>query len=193
MSPKVKKLLYQLEHDFVCNIGDIFSQQECAAFDAEVGDGIELMDTDGRLVVRFERPAKIIVAKGYRWDGCSPKFNVLDLFWVGVPDGSIIGSERPTEGADADHHIPITHERVTHLASVVHDVLGYCKCKKNMPTLFRAPEKGKDLWFSNGRRNRDRLFLKLLEKKNHRLALIYFSAVYVFGPLYDLILGVRAD
>jgi hypothetical protein len=106
MAPKVKKLLYQLEHNFVCNINDIFSENECRQFDFEVGDGIALMDSDGRLVVKFAQPGRIIVAKGYRWDGCSPKLNILDLFWVGTPDGAIIGSERPSEGSDADCHIP---------------------------------------------------------------------------------------
>jgi hypothetical protein len=193
MSPKVKKLLYQLEHEVVCSIDHIFDREECRQFDSEVGNGIALMDTDGRLVVRFAQPAMIIVAKGYRWDGCSPKFNILDLSWIGTPDGAIIGSERPTQGPDADCHIPITHERVTHRASVVHDVLGYCKYDSKMPSLFRASREERDLWLSRGRRNRDRLFFELLKMKNHRLARVYFFAVYLLGPLYDLWRGIHSS
>jgi hypothetical protein len=45
--------------------------------------------------------------KGYAWDGCSPKFQILDLIF-GTPDGAI--SEN-------------TGKAVTYYASMVHDVL----------------------------------------------------------------------
>lgn len=31
----------------------------------------------------------IRVFEGYAWDGASPKFSVLDLFWIGTPDGCL--------------------------------------------------------------------------------------------------------
>ncbi len=31
----------------------------------------------------------------YAWDGCSPTINVLDLVWLGVPDGVVDGSGKP--------------------------------------------------------------------------------------------------
>ena len=182
-----KKLLYQLEQDLYCSIEGVFSSEECDQFDREVGEhGIHLVDTDGRKVVSFQRPRTIIVSRGYKWDGCSPKFHVLDLFWFGTPDGIIIGSDRPIMEPDQDKHIPITHERITHLASVVHDVLGYCKSDDNMPTLFLATTRP-ELWKSPGRRNRDRLFCHMLKAKGHQLWWLYYGSVYLLGPLYDVI------
>jgi hypothetical protein len=32
---------------------------------------------------------KLIITKGYAWDGCTPKWNILDLFILGTPDGII--------------------------------------------------------------------------------------------------------
>lgn len=192
MPSRVKKLLYQLEDSVACSIDGVFTKEECDQFDREIGKEVTLYDTDGRPVVSFRVPRTIIVSKGYRWDGCSPKFNIFDLFWVGTPDGLIIGSERPRECEDRLSSLPITHERVTHLASCVHDVLGYCKYDKAMPTLFRAIEGKKDLWQTYGRRNRDRLFFELLKRKEHKLGRIYFMAVSIFGPLHDLLLGTHS-
>jgi len=45
---------------------------------------------------------------GYSWDGCTPKWSVLNLFIVGIPDGHI------------DHR---TMKPYTYYASLVHDVL----------------------------------------------------------------------
>jgi len=50
----------------------------------------------------------IIVHAGYAWDGCSYKFNVLDLFVWGSPDGR------------CDIH---TGKPKTYYASLVHDAL----------------------------------------------------------------------
>jgi hypothetical protein len=44
---------------------------------------------------------------GYAWDGCSPKFQVLDLL-IGTPDGAVS---------------PDTEKPLTYKASMVHDVL----------------------------------------------------------------------
>lgn len=29
------------------------------------------------------------ISKGYAWDGATPKFSILDLFWIGTPDGCL--------------------------------------------------------------------------------------------------------
>ena len=189
----IKKLLYQLEQDYSCDFSKLFTATECKKFDEDVGeDGKVFVDTDGREVLTLKSPCTIIVHRGYRWDGCSPKFNFLwlDLFWVGTPDGLIIGSERPKEEPDEAKHIPITHERVTHLASVVHDVLGYCKKDPKMPEIFKA--QGKDLWFSPSRRRRDLLFLDLLSRKKHTLRWVYYAATVLFGPFYNFIFGTSS-
>jgi len=45
---------------------------------------------------------------GYAWDGCTPKWNVFDLFLVGTPDGrTIVNTEKP----------------ITYYASMIHDIL----------------------------------------------------------------------
>ncbi len=46
--------------------------------------------------------------QGYAWDGCSPKFNVFDLFLIGTPDGR--------------KHV-ISGHPPTYFASLIHDVL----------------------------------------------------------------------
>ncbi len=45
---------------------------------------------------------------GYAWDGCTPKFSLLNLFILGVPDGHI------------DYR---TMKPFTYYASLIHDVL----------------------------------------------------------------------
>nr|VFK12393.1 MAG: hypothetical protein BECKLPF1236B_GA0070989_103422 [Candidatus Kentron sp. LPFa] len=45
---------------------------------------------------------------GYRWDGCTPKWSVFNLFIIGIPDGHI------------DHR---TMKPYTYYASLVHDAM----------------------------------------------------------------------
>jgi hypothetical protein len=53
--------------------------------------------------------------EGYAWDGCTPKWNVFDLFLLGTPDGrTIVNTEKP----------------ITYHASLVHDVL--CQFQKDI-------------------------------------------------------------
>ena len=53
--------------------------------------------------------------KGYAWDGCTPKFNIFDLFLVGTPDGrTIVNTGKP----------------ITYYASLVHDIL--CQYAKDI-------------------------------------------------------------
>jgi hypothetical protein len=188
-----KKLLCQLAHNLTCRFDNVFTRQEEEAFNAAVGEsGVVFHDSDGRGVLTLAAPCTIVVHRGYRWDGCSPKVNLLglDLLWIGTPDGLIIGSERPEGGPDLIQDIPIAQERVTHLASAVHDVLGYCKRDPRMPELFRAS--GRDLWLSPGRRRRDWLFLELLRRRGHTLRHLYYSVTVLLGPLYDLVCGMSS-
>ncbi|MGK7912802.1 MAG: hypothetical protein AB4050_15215 [Synechococcus sp.] len=190
---KIKKLRYQLEHDYHCDFSKLFKPDERELFNSQVGAmGISFHDTEGRLILTLKSPCTIIVHRGYRWDGCSPKFNFLwlDLFWIGTPDGLIIGSERPEEGHDQLRDIPITNERVTSLASMVHDVLGYCKKEGEMPDLFKA--QAREYWWTPSRLRRDYLFFDLLRRKNFRLSRLYYLATISFGPIYDLIFGMSS-
>ena len=53
--------------------------------------------------------------KGYAWDGCTPKFNIFDLFLVGTPDGrTIVNTGKP----------------ITYYASLIHDIL--CQYAKDI-------------------------------------------------------------
>lgn len=58
--------------------------------------------------LRIETSGLITVKAGYAWNGCSPKFSVLDLFVLGTPDGIVnVGTMRPK----------------AYYASLVHDAL----------------------------------------------------------------------
>lgn len=186
----MKKLLYQLEEDYSCDFTPFFDEITLGKFRSEVISDIVFFDHDDRKVMTIKSSCQIIVHKGYRWDGCSPKINILNLFWLGTPDGLVIGSERKVNNKDEEQNIPIKDERITHYASVVHDVLGYCKRDTQMPSLFRAY--GKDLWLSPGRNARDKLFLQLLGQKEFIFfKYIYYVAIVLFAPLYDFLSGLK--
>lgn len=55
----------------------------------------------------IEKDGKVFIPKGYSWDGCSPKFNFLDLLF-GTPDGAIN---------------PETKKPMTYYASLIHDAI----------------------------------------------------------------------
>ena len=52
-------------------------------------EDLEFCGDKSKLRLRIATDGTITVKEGYAWDGCSPKLNVLDLFWVGTPDGAI--------------------------------------------------------------------------------------------------------
>lgn len=58
---------------------------------------------DGRIIVHGDNP----IHSGYAWDGCTPKFDFLDITW-GTPDGRL---DRKTL------------KPITYYASLIHDVL----------------------------------------------------------------------
>ena len=58
--------------------------------------------------LRILPDGKIIIPKGYAWNGCSPKFSILDAWILGTPDGII----------DIETGKPKTYH-----ASLVHDAL----------------------------------------------------------------------
>jgi len=60
------------------------------------------IETDGTVTVKGTNE------QGYAWDGCTPKWNVLDLLLIGTPDGRVIvNTEKP----------------ITYYASLIHDIL----------------------------------------------------------------------
>ena len=96
-------------------------------------EDLEFPDQDGEIRLKIATDGTITVKEGYAWDGCSPKFNILDLFWVGTPDGAI-NENKP----------------VTYYASLVHDALGQFAKKE--------PEK-----MPFNREERDLIFKEMLE------------------------------
>jgi len=77
------------------------------------------ISTEGRLTIKVTDTA-------YCWDGCTPKWSILNLFIIGTPDGHI------------DHRTMKPH---TYYASLVHDALyqyldSVPVSKKNIDLLF---------------------------------------------------------
>ena len=106
--PKSKKRwLFQLEKDYS------FKSEEVSI---QPNEDLEFRDERHKLWLEIKQDGTITVKEGYAWDGCSPKFNILDLFWVGTPDGAI------------DEGKPITY-----YASLVHDALGQFRKEEEMP------------------------------------------------------------
>ncbi|CUB03169.1 hypothetical protein Ga0061065_10317 [Marinomonas fungiae] len=68
---------------------------------------------------------KLTIKKGYSHDGCSPKFSVLGLIVIGVPDGHLINNKPITYNASLVHDcfcqfrdvIPITKSIVVEIFS----------------------------------------------------------------------------
>lgn len=58
-------------------------------------------------VFKLTPEGEMIIYMGFKWDGCTPKFNFLDITW-GTPDGRL--NRR-------------TNRPMTYYASLVHDVL----------------------------------------------------------------------
>jgi hypothetical protein len=68
---------------------------------------IAFRDKKGRVRLVLEKGGRVIVMRGYAWNGCSPKFCLFDLL-VGTPDGVVdVRTGRPK----------------TYFASLVHDAL----------------------------------------------------------------------
>ncbi|VEP15989.1 conserved hypothetical protein [Hyella patelloides LEGE 07179] len=99
----------------------------------QLKEDLEFPDRDDEIRLKIATDGTITVKKGYAWDGCSPKFNILDLFWVGTPDGAI-NENKP----------------VTYYASLVHDALGQFAKKESERMPFN-------------RKERDLIFKEMLE------------------------------
>ena len=95
MSTDVAKWLYRIDANYTWT--SPFKQDADYAF----------FDARGRLRLLIERNGAITVTHDYTWNGCSPKFHVLDLLF-GTPEGVVNAR---------------TGQRKTYYASLVHDAL----------------------------------------------------------------------
>lgn len=86
----------------------------------EWDNDMEFLDRDGVLRMRLSRDGQITILKGYCWDGCTPKFCVMDIL-VGTPEGAVHGQ---------------TGKPKTWDASLVHDAL--CQFRKKGVPLSRS-------------------------------------------------------
>jgi hypothetical protein len=121
--------LYKLKEDFSYKS----ELTICWLKDSKFCDRLEFYDEKNKLRLVITKDGTITVKKDYAWDGCSPKLSVLDLFWIGTPDG-IIDSE--------------TGFSVTYFSSLVHDALGQFAKEETMPF---------------DRQKRDLIFYEMLE------------------------------
>ena len=72
-----------------------------------VNDDLVFKDSKGKVRLVIEAGGRLTITRGYAWNGCSPKFCVLDIL-VGTPDGAV------------DRR---TGRPKTYFASMVHDAL----------------------------------------------------------------------
>lgn len=93
--------LYRLEKDYTYQTGYRWEHDR------------EFTDGDGVTWMRLSKDGLITIYKGYCWDGCTPKFCVLDILF-GTPEGAIHKKEGRPKTWDA---------------SLVHDAL--CQFKKS--------------------------------------------------------------
>lgn len=117
---------------------------------------IDFYDVNKKKIrLRIEKNGKITVFTGYAWDGCSPKFNILDLFLFGTPDGIFN---------------PIIGKPKTYYASLIHDALYQFMDDPRMPVK---------------RNQMDKFFLLIMKRDNFLLRHIYYIAVRGLGWLYN--------
>ena len=163
--------LFTLEENYHCPLRNYLDPASLARLRQEVQSTIEFVD-DGRcpqVRAQITPGGELIILAGYSWDGNSPKINILDLFWLGTPDGiRDVKTDKP----------------MTYYASLVHDVLGQFKNDPKMPSLFRSNPV--DFWFAPGKLGRDILYLNMLQSKKFVLSWVYFLAVSLLGPLSNV-------
>lgn len=98
---------------------------------------------------------------GYAWDGCTPKFEFLDIY-IGVPDGT---HREQTVFCGDDYNTSWVPK--TYYASLVHDV--FYQFKADIPV---------------SRKTADLIFLRLMQRANFKLAYPYYLAVRAFGWMF---------
>ncbi len=144
----MSKYIFKLEEDYYFKSKKVLTEEVLT----RLKEDLKFPDQDDKTRLEIKLDGTIIVKKDYAWDGCSPKLNVLDLFWVGTPDGAL-NQNKP----------------ITYYASLVHDALGQFAKKE--------PER-----MPFNRKERDLIFKEMLEgfafKWVYYLAVRIFGGIY---------------
>lgn len=70
--------------------------------------GKKFRSKKGVILCSIDVDGEMTIFPGYAWDGCTPNFSILGLFFIGTPDG---------------HTYYATGKPITYYASLVHDAL----------------------------------------------------------------------
>ena len=113
------------------------------------------IDNDGTITVKGSQDQK----RGYAWDGCTPKFNFLQITW-----GNFDGNMHKHFILSTGQH---SYKPKTYYASMVHDVL--YQYKRCVPVT---------------RKEADRIFLYQLREAKWMWAGLYWVGVRLFGWVF---------
>lgn len=140
--------LFTLGEDFVWQTKKIELEKDYEFLDKNKKGKLRMTITKGGLITIRER---------YTWDGCTPKFSLLDLLVIGTPDGII--SDK-------------TGKPKAYYASMTHDALYQ----------FLADFHPNEKLYT--RKQADQVFLEILEDAEFAPRKLYYAAVRVFGGLF---------
>ena len=138
-----EKWLYRVTGDYTWRSG------------VSIPKDMEFVDQKGKVRLRISEDGAITVTKRYTWDGCTPKFCLLDVL-LGIPDGAVYSGPGEHTGKPKTYH-----------ASLIHDAL-YQFLNKDLPY---------------NRKDADLFFLRLMQETGFKLSGVYYIAVRIFGGL----------
>lgn len=127
----------------------------------------EFLKLEGHTIIIFGSHLK-----GYAWDGCSPKWEWLDLY-LGTPDGVVrkqeaeVLTEREAPDGGRMCEVQTSYVPKTYYASMVHDILR--QYQKELPITVKTG---------------DLIFLEFLQLAKFKRAKLYYRAVRTAYHLY---------
>lgn len=110
---------------------------------------------------------KLVIRKGYSWDGCSPKIKLLGMVlgtWDGLKVTQILNFSIPDAFGVKDFFSVHSFEQQMYIPSLVHDIL--CQFSKDLET--------------NGitdQHNIDIIFYQLAKENHFKFAKLYYKIV----------------
>ncbi|MEQ6166935.1 DUF1353 domain-containing protein [Ekhidna sp. MALMAid0563] len=144
LKPGAKKLWKFVHHEDFQYEAKILKGRNCSFNFLEI--------VDGMITVK----GSYNESRGYAWDGCTPKFNLLHITW-GNFDGKMIKHKETVSGKT-------TYHPMTYYASMVHDVL--YQYKRCVPVT---------------RKEADLIFYQQLKEAKFMWAWFFYAGVRLFG------------